>query len=87
MMIFVAILAALAVTLTVVGVSEFVPARDRNISRKLSELGLDRQPQLYNLKNDLGEKHNVASEHPDLVRELAALMKKIRDDGRTRPFR
>lgn len=38
MMIFVAVLAALAVTLTVVGVSEFVPARDRNISRKLSEL-------------------------------------------------
>jgi len=37
-MIFVAILAALAVTLTVVAVSEFVPARDRNISRKLSEL-------------------------------------------------
>ena len=38
MMIFVAVLSALAVTFTVVAVSEFVPARDRNISRKLSEL-------------------------------------------------
>ncbi len=37
-MIFVAILSALAVTFTVLAVSEFVPARDRNISRKLSEL-------------------------------------------------
>ena len=52
-----------------------------------TELGLDRQPQLYNLKNDLGEKHNVASEHPEIVRELAGLLKKIRDDGRTRPYR
>ena len=38
MMIFVAVLSALAVTFTVVAVSEFVPARDRNISRKLAEL-------------------------------------------------
>jgi tight adherence protein C len=38
MMIVVAVLSALAVTFTVVAVSEFVPARDRNISRKLTEL-------------------------------------------------
>ena len=38
MMIFVAVLSALAVIFTVVAVSEFVPARDRNITRKLSEL-------------------------------------------------
>ncbi len=38
MMIVVAVLSALAVTLMVVAVSEFVPARDRNISRKLAEL-------------------------------------------------
>ena len=64
------------------------PGKGPKINKNTNtELGLDRQPQLYNLKNDLGEKHNVASEHPDLVRELAALMKKIRDDGRTRPFR
>ena len=50
------------------------------------ELGNDREPQLYNLKSDIGERHNVASEHPELVRELAALLKKIREDGHTRPY-
>jgi len=50
------------------------------------ELGRDKQPQLYNLKNDLGEKHNVAAEHHELIKELSALLKKIRDAGRTRNF-
>ncbi|MFO7588411.1 MAG: type II secretion system F family protein [Gemmatimonadota bacterium] len=39
MIILVAVLASLAVMLTVVAVSQVVPARDRSISRKLSELG------------------------------------------------
>ena len=38
MIIVAAVLSALAVTFTVIAVSEFVPARDRNITRKLSEL-------------------------------------------------
>ena len=64
------------------------PGKGPKINKNTNtELGLDRQPQLYNLKNDLGEKHNVASEHPEIVRELAGLLKKIRDDGRTRPYR
>jgi arylsulfatase A-like enzyme len=64
------------------------PGKGPKINKNTNtELGLDRQPQLYNLKNDLGEKHNVASEHPEVVRELAGLLKKIRDDGRTRPYR
>ena len=49
------------------------------------ELGHDMRPQLYDLNNDLGEKHNLAAEHPDVVGELAALLKKIKDDGRSRP--
>ena len=64
------------------------PGKGPKINKNTNtELGLDRQPQLYNLKNDLGEKHNVASEHPEIVRELAGLLKKIREDGRTRPYR
>jgi len=64
------------------------PGKGPKINKNTNtELGLDQQPQLYNLKNDLGEKHNVASEHPEVVEELAALLKKIRDDGRTRPYR
>jgi arylsulfatase A-like enzyme len=49
-----------------------------------TETGNDPLPQLYNMNSDLGEKFNVAQHNPDLVNELAAFLKKIRDDGRTR---
>jgi arylsulfatase A-like enzyme len=49
-----------------------------------TELGNDPQPQLYDLTVDLGEKQNVAGEHPDLVREMAAQLKQIRDQSRSR---
>lgn len=47
-----------------------------------TELGNDPQPQLYNLASDLGEKTNLAAQHPDRVRELTALLDKIRAGGR-----
>jgi arylsulfatase A-like enzyme len=63
------------------------PGRGPKISKNTNiELGIDPQPQLYNLKNDLGEKHNIASEHPKIVKELADLLKKIREDGHMRPY-
>jgi arylsulfatase A-like enzyme len=49
-----------------------------------TETGNDPLPQLYNLKNDLGEKNNVASQNPAIVKELTELLQKIRNDGRTR---
>ncbi|MBI1389791.1 MAG: sulfatase-like hydrolase/transferase [bacterium] len=42
------------------------------------ELGNDPEPQLYDLSRDLGEKHNVAKEHPDIVKKLDALLQSIR---------
>jgi arylsulfatase A-like enzyme len=50
-----------------------------------TELGNDPEPQLYDLASDLGEKRNIAAAHPEKVAELAALLKKIRADGRSRP--
>jgi len=50
-----------------------------------TELGNDPQPQLHDLSVDLGERRNVAGEHPDVVRELAARLDRIRQDGRSRP--
>jgi len=50
-----------------------------------TELGLDRAPQLYNLAEDLGERRNVAAQHPEKVAELSDLLKKIRQAGRSRP--
>ncbi|GAB4029788.1 sulfatase family protein [Spirosoma jeollabukense] len=43
------------------------------------ETGNDLQPQLYDLKTDLGETRNVAGQHPKIVSELATLLKNIRD--------
>lgn len=33
------------------------------------------QMQLYNLENDIREKHDVAAQHPDIVKHLEQLMK------------
>jgi len=38
---------------------------------KLCVAGSDREPELYNLDSDIGEQHNLAAAHPDVVRELA----------------
>jgi arylsulfatase A-like enzyme len=48
-----------------------------NISTN-TELGNAPQPQLYDLKNDLGERNNVATQYPEKVKEMAALLRKIR---------
>lgn len=43
-----------------------------------TETGADPQPQLYHLTTDLGERQNVATAHPDKVRELAGLLQAVR---------
>jgi len=48
------------------------------------ELGNDTIPQLYNLKDDIGEKNNLATINPEKVNELADLLKQVRDNGRSR---
>ncbi len=42
------------------------------------ELGNSPEPQLYNLTRDLGERHNVATEHPDIVERLLHLLDGVR---------
>ena len=62
------------------------PGRGPKINRNVNiELGNDPQPQLYDLRADLGERNNLADEHPERVAAMAALLKKIRADGRSRP--
>ncbi len=41
--------------------------------------------ELYNLADDIGEKTNLASQNPDKVKELTAILQKDRADGRSRP--
>jgi hypothetical protein len=47
------------------------------------ETGNSREPQLYDLKADIGEKNNLASKYPEKVKELAELLKKIRGSEST----
>jgi arylsulfatase A-like enzyme len=49
-----------------------------------TETGNNTIPQLYNLNSDIGEENNVAKYNPDLVNELTEILRKIKDDGRTR---
>jgi arylsulfatase A len=39
--------------------------------------------QLYDLENDIGEKKNLQGKHPEIVKELTALMEKYKKDGRS----
>lgn len=47
---------------------------------KLTDIELGNAPkaQLYNLSKDLGEKHNIADEHPEMVKALAEILAKER---------
>ncbi|MEY3499849.1 MAG: hypothetical protein RL308_1518 [Bacteroidota bacterium] len=42
------------------------------------ELGYDRQPQLYDLSNDIGETNNLAKKYPKKVKELKAKLEEIK---------
>lgn len=46
----------------------------------------DKAPaELYDLENDIGQKHNLAARHPDRVAEMQALLKAIREQGHSAP--
>ena len=42
--------------------------------------------QLYNLKDDISERTNLANRHPEIVTELQCLMNRYIDDGRSASF-
>lgn len=61
------------------------PGKGPKLSKNTNtELGNDSEPQLYNLASDIGEKNNVASEHPDKVQKMATVLNQIRAAGRSR---
>ena len=45
----------------------------------------DHPGELFNVRDDLGERHNYFAEKPELVRELKALLEKYKADGRSTP--
>ena len=48
------------------------------------ETGNDSKPQLYNLRNDIGERNNLANKYPAIVKQLSSLIEKSKGDIRTR---
>ncbi|RZF58590.1 arylsulfatase [Sphingobacterium corticibacterium] len=52
-------------------------ARTANSNRQ-KELGRSTEPQLYNLKNDIGETTNLATENPEIVESLGNLLDSIK---------
>ena len=54
------------------------------LKNKKIESGLLQVPQLYDLANDPGEQHNLAEQHPELVKELAAEINRIKNGNKTR---
>ncbi len=49
-----------------------------------TETGLAPQGLLYNLLDDLGETQDLAGQHPDRVGQISPLLRRARDQGRTR---
>jgi arylsulfatase A-like enzyme len=69
-----------------VGQWKFIEASKRprmNVNTN-TELGNDAVPQLYDLAADPGETRNLAEAHPERVAEMAALLQKIRSQGKSK---
>jgi arylsulfatase A-like enzyme len=49
-----------------------------------TETGNNEMPQLYNLRNDIGEKNNIADQNPLIVNKLTDMLLKIRNNGISR---
>ena len=62
------------------------PGRGPRVNRETNtELGNDPAGQLYNLAADPGEARNEAAARPDKVKEMEAMLERIRRAGRSRP--
>ncbi|NND08666.1 MAG: arylsulfatase [Saprospiraceae bacterium] len=59
-----------------------MPTAQRTTSR-----GKETIRRLYHLENDVAEKMDVASEHPDIVQNMTAALEAIVDNGRSTPGR
>lgn len=62
------------------------PGRGAKISVNTNtETGNDPAGQLYDLTRDLGERENLARQHPEKLKELATRLEQIRQAGKSRP--
>lgn len=64
---------------------KLIPAAGGGKSKKAKRGNAPAETQLFNLADDLSETTNVASQHPEIVQEMTALLKLVREQGRSRP--
>ncbi len=58
------------------------PSQGARFNKQVNiELGADPEPQLYDLGADIGETRNLASRHPERVKEMAETLRRIRQGG------
>jgi arylsulfatase A len=68
------------------GKSGYARPATKNWEKKHGYSSDDKLPvELYHLKNDIGQRQNVAADHPEMVSELQSLLKKIREAGFSAP--
>ncbi|MEJ6581261.1 MAG: arylsulfatase [Akkermansiaceae bacterium] len=66
--------------------SGYVSRRDKGWEKKHAYPEEERkEAKLFNFKNDPGQRKDLAAEHPEKVKELQALLKKIREQGYSAP--
>ena len=53
---------------------------------KVVRVDLEKPLELYNLKEDVGEQHNVAAQHPDVVKRFEEYLKGARVDSELWPI-
>lgn len=65
---------------------KFIPGGPGPKFSKLTntEYGNDKEPQLYDLKNDVGETKNVANEFPEKLTEMRKMLNQIKESGSSR---
>jgi len=61
------------------------PATEEWLKKHDTPPGHKQPVELFNLRDDPGQRHNLAADHADKVAELQALLKKIREEGHSAP--
>lgn len=61
------------------------PSKGPKLAKEVNiELGNDPGPQLYDLGKDVGEQNNIAAQHPEKVKEMAAELERLKAADKTR---
>lgn len=58
---------------------KYIPGKPAKKNKKMGKAG---KPSLYNIDEDIMEKNNVATKHPELVKEMDAILTKVKTSGK-----